>query len=79
MIRARRTAAMPVVVKLEFENEEDAKAVFLEKLAADKRIRAADSTVTLANGLTLGFDHYLEELKAKLSATGRPNPGHADD
>jgi hypothetical protein len=79
MIRARRTAAMPVVVKLEFENEEDAKAVFLEKLAADKRIRAADSTVTLANGLTLGFDHYLEELRAKLSALGRPNLGHADN
>jgi hypothetical protein len=65
---------MPVIVKLEFETEADAEAVLLE-LAKDKRVRAADSTVTLPDGRKLGFDRYLAELIAKPSA---PNPGDAD-
>jgi hypothetical protein len=61
---------MPVIVKLEFETEADAEAVLLE-LATDDRVRAADSTVTLPDGRTLGFDRYLDELMAKRDAPSR--------
>jgi hypothetical protein len=68
MIR-RRTAVMPVVVKFEFETEEDAKAV-IKELEADDRVRATE--IRLADGRTLGFDKYLEELKAKEKAGSGP-------
>jgi hypothetical protein len=54
---------MPVVMKLEFENETDAIA-FFEKLA-DERVRAATCTITLPDGRRLEFDRYLAELIAR--------------
>ena len=67
---------MPVVVTFECETEADAIAV-VEKLEADRRGRAAE--VRLADGRTLGFDEYREELRAKQNAVGKPNPDHADN
>ena len=54
---------MTVDLRLEFETEADAIAVF--ELALDEQIIAAVSNVTLPDGRTLEFDRYLAELKAK--------------
>ena len=56
---------MPVLVTFEFETEADAEAV-VKELAADERARATE--IRLADGRTLGFDKYLDELKAKQNA-----------
>jgi hypothetical protein len=60
---------MPIVVTFEFEAEADAVAV-VKELEADKRVRATE--IRLADGRTLGFDKYLEELKAKQNAGSGP-------
>jgi hypothetical protein len=63
---------MPVVMKLEFENETDAIA-FFEKLV-DERVRAAACTITLPDGRRLEFDRYLAELIARRDRGVAPSP-----
>ena len=60
---------MAVVVRFEFETEADAVAVAKE-LEADERARATE--IRLADGRTLEFDKYREELKAKQNAGSGP-------
>lgn len=60
---------MAVVVKFEFETEADAVAV-VNEMEADERARATE--IRLADGRTLGFDKYRDELKAKQNAGGGP-------
>jgi hypothetical protein len=58
---------MAVVVSFEFETEAEAVAV-VEELAVDERAKATE--IRLADGRTLGFDKYLEEMKAKQKGSG---------
>jgi hypothetical protein len=65
---------MAVVVKFEFETEADAVAV-VKELEADERARATE--IRLADGRTLGFDKYRDELIAEQKAGGSAD--HADN
>jgi hypothetical protein len=51
---------------IRFETEADAAAV-VKELEADERVLATE--IRLADGRTLGFDKYLEELKARRAGT----------
>jgi hypothetical protein len=54
---------MTVNLRLEFETESNAIAVF-ERLALDEQIIAAASIITLSDGRMLEFDRYRADLKA---------------
>jgi hypothetical protein len=63
---------MPYVVTIEFAAQAVAEA-FFRKLEAEPAHRVPGAEITLSGGRRLGFDHYLDELLAK------PSASHADD
>jgi hypothetical protein len=63
---------MPYVVTIEFAAQAVAEA-FFKKLEAEPAHRVPGAEITLPGGRRRGFDHYLDELLAK------PSASHADD
>jgi hypothetical protein len=63
---------MPYVVTIEFAAQAVAEA-FFRKLKAEPAQRVPAAEITLPGGRRLGFDHYLDELLVKPSASRADN------